>query len=93
MQRTGEGPLPLGSYALTFDGAADASGNLSGRLEDTGGPLDVEGVLTLTPAPGYLLNGSVATRPSAPASLVRQIAFLGSPDAAGRRPFAQENTF
>jgi hypothetical protein len=92
-QRTSEGPLPLGGYELLFGGEADASGNVSGSLKDTGGPLDVQGTLTLTPAPGYLLNGTVATRPSAPPVVVRQIAFLGSPDAAGRRPFAQEATF
>ncbi|MCU0760883.1 MAG: type II secretion system protein N [Steroidobacteraceae bacterium] len=92
-QRTGEGPLPLGGYLLLFGGEADPSGNVSGTVKDTGGPLDVQGTLTLTPAPGYLLDGSVATRPSAPPVLVRQIAFLGSPDSAGRRPFAQEATF
>ena len=93
-QRTGEGPLELGSYELLFEGGPpQASGNLPGRLRDTGGPLEVAGTLTLTPAPGYLLDGSVATRPSASPILVRQIAFLGSPDANGRRSFSQEATF
>ncbi|MCC6171412.1 MAG: type II secretion system protein N [Gammaproteobacteria bacterium] len=92
-RRSAESPLPLGSYELLFDGAPDASGNVVGRVADRGGPLDVEGRLTLTPAPGYLLEGTVATRPSAPPELARQIAFLGTPDAAGRRPFAQEATF
>jgi len=92
-QRTGEGLMPLGSFRLSFQGAPDASGNITGRLEDTGGPLAVEGSLALTSAPGYLLNGTVALRPDASPMLARQIAFLGSPDAAGRRPFAQEATF
>jgi Type II secretion system (T2SS), protein N len=92
-QRTSDGLLPLGSYELRFTGAADPAGIVSGTLRDLGGPLDVQGVLTLTPAPGYLLNGTVALRPDAPPGLARQIAFLGSPDANGRRPFAQEATF
>jgi hypothetical protein len=92
-QRTSDGLLPLGSYELRFPGTPDASGNVSGTLADLGGPLDVQGVLALTPAPGYLLNGTVALRPDAPPGLARQISFLGSPDANGRRPFAQEATF
>jgi len=92
-QRTRDGLLPLGSYELRFEGPAASAGNVSGRLKDTGGPLAVEGTLALTPAPGYLLNGTVAVRPEAPPGLARQIAFLGSPDANGRRPFAQEATF
>jgi general secretion pathway protein N len=92
-QRTRDGLLALGSYVLRFDGSADAAGQVVGRLEDLGGPLDVQGTLALTPAPGYLLNGTVAVRPDAPPVLARQIAFLGSPDASGRRPFAQEATF
>lgn len=92
-QRTGEGPMALGSYQLGFDGETAADGVVTGRLRDTGGPLDVAGTLSLTPAPGYLLQGTVATRPSASPLLQRQIAFLGSPDAAGRRSFAQEATF
>jgi general secretion pathway protein N len=92
-QRTRDGLLPLGSYELSFPGTRDASGNVSGTLEDLGGPLDVQGVLALTPAPGYLLQGTVALRPEAPPGLARQVSFLGSPDADGRRPFAQEATF
>lgn len=92
-QRTNDGLLPLGSYELSFPGTPDPSGNVSGTLKDLGGPLDVQGVLALTPAPGYLLNGTVALRPEAPPGLARQISFLGSPDANGRRPFAQEATF
>ena len=83
----------LGSYQLGFDGGEDENGAVRGKLRDTGGPLDVAGTLALTPAPGYLLQGTVATRPSASSLLQRQIAFLGSPDAAGRRAFAQEATF
>lgn len=92
-QRGAEGPVPLGGYELVFSGAAEADGKVTGRLTDKGGPLEVAGTLTLTPAPGYLLTGTVATRPEASPALVRQIAFLGSPDAAGRRSFAQEASF
>ena len=88
-----QGRVALGSYDLEFDGKRDADGGLTGQLRDRGGPLEVTGVVTLTPAPGYLLNGAVLTRPSASPELLRQIAFLGPADAAGRRQFAQEATF
>lgn len=92
-RRAAAGAMPLGSYELSFADELDAAGNVVGRLEDRGGPLEVAGRLALTAAPGYLLEGTVAPRPSASPELVRQIAFLGTPDAAGRRPFAQEATF
>ncbi len=92
-QRTADGLLPLGRYSLRFEQPPAAGGDITGRLSDDGGPLSVEGTLALTSAPGYLLNGTVALRPEAPPALARQIAFLGSADANGRRPFAQEATF
>lgn len=84
---------PLGSYRIEFSAPAEPDGSIPGAVRDLGGPLEVQGSLRLTPAPGYLLQGTVAARPSASEALVRQIAFLGSPDAAGRRGFSQEASF
>ena len=76
----------LGSYAVTFSGGGGSAP--VGTVEDLGGPLALSGTLRLTRDPGYLLEGQVATRPGAAPELVNAVAFLGSPDALGRRPFS-----
>jgi hypothetical protein len=40
-----------------------------------------------------VVEGLVATKPDAPPSLVRELSYLGSPDAQGRRPFSLEVSF
>jgi hypothetical protein len=82
----------LGSYALSFNGTA-AGGALVGELHDLGGPLALSGTLRMTPEPGFVLDGKVATRATASANLVRQLQMLGAPDAQGRRSFSIANTF
>ena len=81
---------PLGSYLVTFPGG---SGEPTGKLRDLDGPLALEGTLRLTPQPGFELEGLIAPRRGAPPELVNNIRFLGSPDAAGRRPFSMTGTF
>lgn len=93
LQQLSPQPLALGSYRMQFDSATDSAGRIVGSLRDQGGPLDVDGTLTLTASPGYELQGTVLARPGAPPTLEQQIRFLGSPDGAGRRPFAQAETF
>lgn len=80
----------FGSYAVTFPGGP---GEPTGQLHDLGGPLAVEGTLRLTREPGFDLQGLVTARPTAPPDLAKDIQFLGSPDAQGRRPFALAATF
>ena len=81
-----------GSYSLRFP--PSAGGDPVGRLKDLGGgPLAVEGTLRLTPEPGFDLEGLVTALPSASPELARDIQFLGSPDAQGRRPFSIAATF
>lgn len=81
-----------GSYSLTFP--PSAVGDPLGQIRDLGsGPLAVEGSLRLTPEPGFDLEGLVTARPTASAELARDIQFLGSPDAQGRRPFSLSGTF
>jgi general secretion pathway protein N len=79
---------PIGDYRITFP---PGSGDPIGELHDLGGPLDVQASLHLAPS-GFVLEGRVAARASAPAALARQIRYLGSPDAAGRRPFSVAGT-
>jgi hypothetical protein len=84
--------FPLGDYAVSFpQGAADSEP--VGALEELRGPLDVSGSLRLTREPGWVLEGRVAARPDASPELARQLQFLGSPDAAGWRPFSMAGTF
>jgi hypothetical protein len=90
-QRAGA-TTPLGSYSLAFTGAA-AGAPLVGELHDLGGPLALAGTLRMTPEPGFVLDGKVASRPTAAADLVRQLQVLGAPDAQGRRSFSIANTF
>ena len=82
-QRTGH-VTPLGSYAVTFPGGGPEP---VGTLVDLGGPLAVQGTLRLTRQPGYELQGTVAVRNDAPAELTNDLAYLGTPDALGRRSF------
>ncbi len=87
-----DGEQKWGSYAVRFPSPTTAEP--VGHLEDLGsGPLEVEGSIKLTPAPGFDLQGLVAARPSAPPELVENLRFLGSPDARGRRPFSLETSF
>jgi hypothetical protein len=90
----GEGPEAQrwGSYSLTFP--PSAGGDPQGEFRDLGGgPLAVEGTLRLTPEPGFDVEGLVAARPTASPELVKDLQFLGSPDAQGRRPFSLAGTF
>jgi general secretion pathway protein N len=82
---------PLGSYVLTFpDGT---SGEPTGALRDTDGPLAVEGTLRLTSNRGFDLQGFVAPRAGATPEVVNNLRYLGPPDATGRREFSLAGTF
>lgn len=83
---------PLGAYRVVFAGRR-TDGQPEGRLSDLGGPFSVQGAVRLTPGPGYVINGLVAARPSAPAGLAAQLRYLGTPDAQGRRSFSVAGTF
>jgi hypothetical protein len=95
LSQTGGSAGGLGSYSLTFPGSA--SGPPKGQLRDLGGPMSVEGEVTVMPQPGgiadIVVQGLVAARPDAPPSLANELKMLGTPDAQGRRPFSLENSF
>lgn len=92
---TGSQGQSLGSYRAKFapDATTDASGPPTGVVHDLGGPLALDATLQLTRDPGYVLQGRVAARPSAPPELADQLKYLGSPDTSGRRPFSLSGTF
>lgn len=88
---TGAAAEPYGSYSLTFNPSSQPPP--LGQLRDLGGPLELEGTVRLTSEPGFDLEGLVKARANAPEALVRELQFLGSPDAQGRRPIALAATF
>lgn len=85
-------PMPLGSYALIFDGAAQANGGSIGKLKDLGGPFMVDGTFTLTPPDAYSVVGYITGRTADAERIVRQITFGAQPDASGRSEFRFEGT-
>jgi general secretion pathway protein N len=92
VQGSGAERLVLGDYSLTFP-AADPSKEPVGQLQSLSGPLKVEGTLKLTREPGFVLEGLVAPSAEASPQLVKELSYLGSPDAQGRRPFSMAATF
>lgn len=81
---------PLGSYAVSF---AAGEGDPVGQIRDLDGPLSVTGTLKLTRQGGYEVEGVVAARAGASPALIDNLRYLGTPDAAGRRPFSLSGTF
>lgn len=83
----------VGSYRIVFDPAASTAEMLQGTLADAGdGPLQITGTVQLKPDRSYAVDALVATRPSAPSSLVSSLEYLGPPDAQGRRQFSMAGT-
>jgi len=84
-------PTPLGGYRITFP-APDApavAGEIVGALVSTDdAPLDAVGTVKLTPNRNYVIDAQVATRPSAPSTIIKALQYLGPPDAQGKRPFS-----
>ncbi|HUO80866.1 MAG TPA: type II secretion system protein N [Steroidobacteraceae bacterium] len=85
--------LPIGDYALEFDGRADTPSQLVGRVRDLAAPLVVRAQLVLKRDRSYTLAGEVTPRPDTPPDISRAVRFLGAPDAAGRRTFEITGTF
>jgi general secretion pathway protein N len=88
---TDEKGSPMGDYRLSFPGGPGEEP--VGRLSDLGGPLSVQGTVRLTREPGYVVDGLVAGRASATPDMMKQLSYLGTPDAEGRRPFSFAGTF
>lgn len=80
-------PAELGSFELQFAPPTQADA-MVGQLRDLNGPLSVIGVLQLSRAGSYDLEGSVAPRPDASADLMQALQLLGPPDAQNRRAFS-----
>lgn len=85
----------LGNYQAIFapDGGGGSADLPHAVVRDTGGALALTATLQLNRDPGYVLQGRVAARPSASPEIADAIRYLGSPDAAGLRPFSLAGTF
>ncbi len=84
----------FGNYQAIFAPPADGNADIPlGVVRDSGGALALDATLQLNHDPGYVLQGHVAARPSASPEIANVIRYLGSPDAAGRRPFSLAGTF
>ena len=83
----------IGSYALDFDPGASTPAQLRGRVRDLEAPLTVRAQLLIRRDRSYTLDGEVTPRAGTPPEVSTAIAFLGSPDAAGRRTFAFGGSF
>jgi general secretion pathway protein N len=82
----------LGDFELTIGEGAVGTDALAGRLADLGGPLRVRGSIELRHDRSYFMSGEVAPGPGAGPTIFDTLAFLGPPDATGRRPFTVEGT-
>jgi len=86
-------PVNIGSYQVRFPEKGTTTDTLVGAINDTGGPIQINGTIQLKAADrSYLLDGLVATKPNAPADFARTLEFLGPPDAQGRRQFSLSGT-
>lgn len=78
----------IGDVGFLFNTNTETDLNtVTGQLQDTGGPLQLNGTLILTPPRNYDLKTRVRARPEAPESLRRNLQFLGSPEADGTHVF------
>jgi general secretion pathway protein N len=80
-------PTTLGDYEAEFQ--TDVDGIL-GSVETIRGILDLIGTIRLHDNRSYEFAGKVAARPDAPPGVARQLQYLGSPDAQGKREFRIE---
>lgn len=88
-------PAALGSYRVIFPApeVSPGEGQVVGTLQDSEGPIAVNGTVRLGPGRSYELGGLIATRPGAPADVVNALQYLGEPDGEGRRPFSIAGTY
>lgn len=92
-RQVGARPLELGSYQVTFDGAAQTNGTVVGQLRDLGGPFAVTGTVTLSAPNSYLVEGFITGRTADAERLVSEITLGSPPDASGRSAFSFEGSY
>ncbi|UCG74177.1 MAG: type II secretion system protein N [Chromatiales bacterium] len=79
----------LASFELRFDAdEVPDTGPLEGTLTDRGGPLEVTGLLQLTPPTNYELTGRAKARAGAPPEMQQALVLLGPESPDGGRDFS-----
>ncbi|MEZ5566386.1 MAG: type II secretion system protein N [Gammaproteobacteria bacterium] len=87
-------PLRPGSYTLSFDAPDVPDGKpLTGELKDAGGPLELNGTVTITPPRAYEIRGTARARPNAPSELQDALTMLGPAMADGTHALSLAGTF
>ncbi len=88
------GRTPPGNYIISFDSESLAAGTpLSGKVADGGGPLEISGVLNLSPPRSYELSATVKARDTAPPELVNILKSAGPRAPDGGREFSLAGSF
>jgi general secretion pathway protein N len=78
--------IDLGNLRIRF--SASEPPNLLGAFEDQGGPLEVSGVVRISPDRSYVIEGTARSRPEAPDTLRQGLEIMTAPpDADGLRAF------
>ena len=80
---------PIGGYEAEF---FTQNNGIAATIEDTDGILDLAGSLQLNNDRSYQFLGKVIAAPEAPASVKRQLEYLGSADERGQRELRLEGT-
>lgn len=81
------GREPIGGYEAEF---FTQNNGVAATVEDTDGVVDLAGSLQLNEDRSYQFLGKVIAAPEAPASLKRQLEYLGSADERGQRELRLE---
>ncbi len=77
----------LGDYQLTFEESLPEEG-IAGRIKDLGtGPFEVAGRLRVATDGNFSIQGTIKSRPAAPAHLQGMLQYLGPESPDGTRPF------
>ena len=84
--------MAIGGYSVVFP-KTPAGTEPVGQATSLDGPVDFQGTLKLTRAPGWLIDGKVRVKPETPPELAKQLEYLGRPDADGTRQLSLEGTF
>jgi general secretion pathway protein N len=76
--------LQFGDLQMTLHSRDE--GVIEGLIHDSGGPLQLQATLTLSPDGSYQLQGQVKANETAAPALQNSLAMLGKPDSQGRYP-------
>ena len=66
------------------------NGEIQGQVENVDAMIEIDGTMSLRPDGSYLFLGTIAATSRAPDSITRNLQYLGSADAQGRRQFRFE---